>query len=80
MKPANSVTVSITLLSSPRPLIDRAMHLSQQVRRYDPALAALLVKNESKARKGTNKGKRMVQLDGVKGKSGRFPVDSEKIL
>ncbi len=36
------------------PLIDRAMHLSQQLRRYDPALAALLVKAEGKARHTTS--------------------------
>ncbi len=52
------------------PLIDRAMHLSQQLRRYDPALAALLVKAEGKARHTTSSKPKVRHLT-HKGASGK---------
>lgn len=70
--------VSLTLLPASRPITDRAMALAQQIRKHDPELANLLMRQEQGARKGT-RGKRKVQLNGVRGKSGGFFIDGEML-
>lgn len=70
--------ISISLHPPSDDVTARAMHLAQQLREHDAALANLLMRVEQSARRGTRKGKRVVFVGKeIRGKQQKFYIDAE---